>query len=94
MNMQGAPPIALPAQWSVGVVLGASASGKTRICRELAATHGLRFCDDVIREQRGLDDAGCAICSLPDFKAKGDGLDRLSKVGLNNIPTWMRPYGR
>jgi len=70
------PPI--PSEFSIGLIVGPSGSGKSSLLKT--------FGDEVLVGW-GTDRA---ICS--HFSSAEDAQHRLSAVGLNSIPTWMRPY--
>lgn len=72
------PTFETPSEWSIGVIVGGSGSGKSSILRA--------FGD----EEQVAWDADRAIVS--HFDSAADAQDRLGAVGLNSVPAWMRPY--
>lgn len=67
--------------WQIGVVVGASGSGKTSIGRKLGKFYKPRWSKDkpIIDE----------ICPDGDFdRVTG----ALASVGLGDVPTWLRPF--
>ena len=71
------PTMTPPDDWSVGMIVGASGSGKSSLLRSFGALpdFGPWSEDRAIVSQLGVD-----------F------VERLSAVGLNSIPSWVRPY--
>lgn len=73
----------LPDDWSIGLIVGASGTGKTTIAREL-------FGDSVVSsfEYSGL--------SVLDDMPQGCSLDEITRtfysVGFGSVPSWLRPY--
>ena len=71
-------PTNLPKEFNIGVIYGASGSGKSTL----------------------LGDFGTPIVPIWDndkaivshFDSPDDGINKLSAVGLNSIPTWYKPY--
>ena len=75
------PPLHLdsvPDQFSLGLIVGPSGSGKTTLLAQFGEQA------DVIW------DPSRAVCS--HFDSADDARERLGAVGLNSIPSWMRPY--
>ena len=71
------PPV-LPESFGIGVIVGASGSGKTSLLAQYGRTKApLWFGDESIASH---------------FKDPDDAASRLSAVGLNSVPTWTRPY--
>src|SRR3990167_4499950 len=74
----------LPQEWNVGLIVGASGSGKTTVAREL-------FGDSMIsgfewsRDKSILDD-------FPRDMSIKDITDLLSSVGFSSPPSWVRPF--
>lgn len=64
--------------WKIGLIVGPSGSGKSTLLREFG------------EERRPEWDKNKAVCS--HFEDATDAEDRLSSVGFNTIPSWMRPY--
>jgi ABC-type ATPase with predicted acetyltransferase domain len=75
--------------FNIGLVIGASSSGKTQL---------LRHCFGEPISPSWNDNA--VVSQFPDpatgkfdnKRAADEAIDRLSSVGLGSIPTWMRPY--
>lgn len=74
------PPIlpAAPSGFKIGLIVGPSGSGKSSLLKRFGAESIVDWLPDR------------AICS--HFSGAEDAQKRLSAVGLNSIPTWMRPY--
>lgn len=68
----------LPEEFSLGLIVGPSGSGKSSLLSQ--------FGNAVLIDW----DSSKAICS--HFATVSDCVDRLSAVGLNSIPSWLRPY--
>lgn len=68
----------LPEEFGIGLIVGPSGSGKTT----LLETFGNPIAP--------IWHADKAICS--HFATASEAQDRLSAVGFNSIPSWMRPY--
>ena len=68
----------LPADYGIGLLVGPSGTGKSTILRQFG------------EEQKINWNPSLAVCS--HFKNAVDARERLSAVGLNSIPAWMRPY--
>lgn len=68
----------IPEEFGIGLIVGASGSGKS----SLLANFG---------EEEKIDwNSNKAICS--QFNSAEEAQERLSAVGFNSIPSWMRPY--
>ena len=67
-----------PDQFGIGLIVGPSGSGKSTLLSRFGAIQQNEWNPDM------------AICS--HFANATDAIDRLSAVGLNTIPAWMRPY--
>lgn len=72
------PQLSPPADYQIGLIVGPSGSGKSTILRGMGSV--------VIPEW----DSTKAIAS--HFASAEDAQERLSGVGFNSIPAWMRPY--
>jgi len=64
--------------FGIGLIVGPSGSGKSTLLNMFG------------NKTENVWDADKAICS--HFKNAEDAQERLSAVGLNSIPAWMRPY--
>lgn len=71
-------PKGIPTDFGIGLIVGASGTGKSTILKRFG-----------IEEAFNWDDHR-AVCS--HFKDAIDAQERLSAVGFNSIPSWMRPY--
>lgn len=65
-------------RYNIGLIVGASGTGKTTLLSEFG------------NEQNNLWDNRKAIIS--HFNTPQEGIERLSSVGLNSIPSWCKPY--
>lgn len=68
-----------PSQFQIGLIVGSSGSGKTTILHEAFGT-----------EEKIVWDNEKSIAS--HFKDINDASNRLGAVGLNSIPSWLKPY--
>ena len=68
----------LPTKFGIGVIVGSSGSGKTNLLKEFGT------------EEIPLWDDNKSIIS--HFETPNDGINKLTAVGLNSIPSWYRPY--
>lgn len=71
-------PTNLPEEFGIGVIVGASGSGKTTLLNEFGKKIDYKWDNDK------------AIIS--HFESPDDGINKLSAVGLNSVPTWYKPY--
>jgi len=71
-------PSNLPKEYNIGVIYGASGSGKSTLLNDFGVKKSHKW------------DYKKAIIS--HFKSPDDGINKLSAVGLNSIPTWYKPY--
>lgn len=75
--------IVLPHNWNVGLIYGASGTGKTTIAKEL-------FKDAIIDE---FDWGGGSFLDAFDKNIPFDDITKaLYAVGLSSVPSWVRPY--
>ena len=65
-------------EWKTGVIVGPSGSGKSTLLNEFGSEEVISWEGDR------------AICS--HFETAREAEDKLSAVGFNTIPSWMRPY--
>lgn len=68
----------IPENFSIGLIVGASGSGKSTMLELFGEDHELEW------------DHNKAVCS--HFDNATDAKDRLSSVGFNNIKDWMKPF--
>jgi ABC-type ATPase with predicted acetyltransferase domain len=71
-------PSTLPKQFKIGVIVGSSGSGKSTLLKHFG-----------LEEQPTWDDNKSIISH---FENPEDGINRLSSVGFNSIPSWYKPY--
>jgi ABC-type ATPase with predicted acetyltransferase domain len=71
-------PESLPKNFKVGVIVGSSGSGKSSMLKEFGV------------EENPIWDSNKSIIS--HFETPEDGMDKLSSVGLNSVPSWYKPY--
>lgn len=64
--------------FGIGLIVGPSGSGKSTLLKNFGVEADINWNPDL------------AICS--HFLTADDAQSKLSAVGLNSIPTWMRPY--
>ena len=71
-------PLDLPEDFNIGVIYGSSGSGKTTLLKEFGDTdtHLWNKTHSIISH----------------FDTPDDGINKLSAVGLNSIPSWYKPY--
>jgi ABC-type lipoprotein export system ATPase subunit/GNAT superfamily N-acetyltransferase len=68
--------------WSIGVIIGGSGSGKTTILKELG-----ELIDPIFDKTK-------ALISNFDFLSPQEATRLLSSMGLSSVPTWLRPYDK
>lgn len=66
--------------WQIGVICGASGSGKSTILKSLG---------DIVEPT--FDDAKCLISNFDNMSPQ-DACQLLSSMGLASVPTWIRPF--
>lgn len=71
-------PTKLPKKFKIGVIVGSSGSGKTTLLKKFGV------------EEQPIWDSTKAIVS--HFDNPADGINKLSSVGFNSIPSWYKPY--
>ena len=64
--------------FNVGLVVGPSGSGKSNILKEFNKEENIQW------------DSNKAVCS--HFATHDEAVDKLSAVGFNSIPSWLKPY--
>jgi len=68
----------IPENYNIGLIVGSSGSGKSTILKQFGEEEKVKW-----ENQK-------AICS--HFNDTKDCIDKLSAVGLNSIPDWVKPY--
>jgi len=71
-------PTNIPKDFKIGVIVGASGSGKSNLLKEFGT------------EQEPTWDNNKSI--LSHFDNPQDGINKLGSVGFNSIPSWYKPY--
>ena len=73
----------IPEEWSIGVIVGGSGTGKTTIARHL-------FGDDIVSGYE------YTSASVIDDMPQNISVDEISKtfyaVGFGSVPSWLKPY--
>ena len=76
--------IILPEKWQIGVICGASGTGKSTIANELYK--------DELREQYRYGD-GAIVDDMPKSASMREIENMFYAVGLGSVPSWLKPYG-
>jgi len=71
-------PTKLPKKFKIGVIVGSSGSGKSTLLKHFGI------------EDQPIWDSSKSIIS--HFDSPDDGINKLSSVGFNTIPSWYKPY--
>ena len=71
--------------WNIGVICGASGSGKSTILKHLAKQHDTKIASPLF------DSTKCLISNFDTMTPK-DATMLLSQMGLASVPTWIRPF--
>ena len=71
-------PSKLPKKFKLGVIVGASGSGKSTLLKHFGS------------EEQLVWDPNKSVIS--HFETPEDGINKLSSVGFNTIPSWYKPY--
>lgn len=71
--------------WNIGVICGASGSGKSTILKHLAIQSGSHIANPTF------DSSKCLISNFGTLTPK-DATMLLSQMGLASVPTWIRPF--
>lgn len=71
-------PKSIPNKFKIGVIVGSSGSGKSTLLKEFGV------------EEIPMWDSNKSIIS--HFETPEDGINKLSSVGLNSVPSWYKPY--
>lgn len=74
--------IDLPDKWNIGVIVGASGTGKTTIAKEL---FGDKFINNKYNSKSVVDDMPKS-CSVSDISKM------FYAVGFGSTPSWLKPY--
>ena len=72
-------------EWNIGVICGASGSGKSTILKHLANQTGVAISNP------SFDNDKCLISNFSKMSPK-DATMLLSAMGLASVPTWIRPF--
>ena len=75
--------ITLPEKWNIGVIVGASGTGKTTIAKEL-------FSDCFIKKFEY--NAKSVIDDMPKTKSVDEIEKMFYAVGFGSVPSWLKPY--
>lgn len=68
-----------PKEFQIGLIVGSSGSGKSTIAQQVFGEETLVMWDS-------------RKCVASHFKTYEEAVDKLGAVGLNSIPTWLKPY--
>lgn len=68
----------LPENFNIGLIVGASGTGKSQLLKEFGEKEIIRWNNTI------------SIAS--NFSTPDEAIDKLSAVGLNSIPTWVKPF--
>lgn len=72
------PKMQIPTNFSLGLIVGPSGSGKSTLLKRFGTPSNIVW------------DEGRAVVS--HFKTAEEAYERLGAVGLNSVPSWMRPH--
>lgn len=75
--------IELPENWNVGVIVGASGTGKTTIIKEL-------FPDYIVKDNNYC--AQSVVDDMPKGKTIKEITQAFNSVGFSSPPSWLKPY--
>ena len=75
--------IELPEDWNIGIIVGASGTGKTTIMKEL-------FSDYVVENNQY--EAQSVIDDMPKGKSIKEITQAFNSVGFSSPPSWLKPY--
>lgn len=75
--------IELPDEWNVGIIVGASGTGKTTIMRELFSDYVVE--NNEYKSQSVIDD-------MPKNKTVKEITQAFNSVGFSSPPSWLKPY--
>jgi GNAT superfamily N-acetyltransferase len=68
----------LPKEFGIGLIVGPSGSGKSSLLEQFGKEKTINWTENK------------AICS--HFQSANEAQEKLSAVGFNTVPSWMRPY--
>jgi len=71
-------PTNIPKKFKIGVIVGSSGSGKSTLIKNFG------------KEEQPIWDSSKSVIS--HFESPEDGINKLSSVGFNSIPSWYKPY--
>ena len=72
------PNFNMPENFQIGLIVGASGSGKSSILKTIGTPKEVTWNPDK------------AVCS--HFGSAKEAQDKLGAVGLNSVPSWLKPY--
>jgi GNAT superfamily N-acetyltransferase/ABC-type ATPase involved in cell division len=72
------PEFDIPEHYNIGLIVGPSGSGKSSILKKIGAERSFEWQD------------GVAVCS--HFESATEAKERLSAVGFNSVPSWLKPF--
>ena len=75
--------IDLPAEWQVGIIYGASGTGKSTIANEL-------FHEELIKGYEYTH--GSVVDDMPEGRTIKEITQAFSSVGFSSPPSWLKPY--
>ena len=75
--------IILPEDWQIGVIVGASGTGKTTIARELFGD-----CFTPLPEHRNPS----VIMDMPQGHSVGEITRMFTSLGFSSVPSWLKPH--
>lgn len=70
-------PKKIPDDFNIGIIVGASGSGKSTLLNQFGEEELIEWTNDAI---------------VSNFASPEEAVNRLCAVGLNSIPSWVRPY--
>lgn len=71
-------PLNIPTDFNIGVIVGSSGSGKSTLLKEFGQEEHVTW-----DTQKGV---------ISHFEEPQEAVKKLGAVGLNSVPTWVRPY--
>lgn len=71
-------PVDLPLQWGIGVIVGASGTGKSTLLQEFGTSQKVHW------------ESNMSIAS--HFDSAEEASERLAAAGLMSVPEWVKPY--